>query len=54
MPTHEPTARPRPVEPAVPWDGLFAAGPRIDPEAMFLAWIELVFGPPLPPEARTD
>ena len=26
----------------------------VDPGAMFLAWIELVFGPPLPPEARTD
>ena len=46
---------------AVLWNGLFAAEPRIEPEAIFLAWLDLVFGPApppeagaLPPEARRD
>lgn len=40
-----------PVVLATLWNGLFTAEPRIDPEAMFLAWLDLVFGPSLPPEA---
>ncbi|CAA9254143.1 MAG: hypothetical protein AVDCRST_MAG27-2714 [uncultured Craurococcus sp.] len=40
-----------PVALATPWNGLFTTEARIDPEAIFLAWRDLVFGPPLPPEA---
>ncbi|MBL6454912.1 TetR/AcrR family transcriptional regulator [Belnapia sp. T6] len=38
---------------AVLWNGLFAGEDPIEPEAMFLAWLDLVFGPPLPSEGGT-